>query len=89
MSALELADYVVAAIALLVGLGIGRRMRPRPPEPIRPICSCKHGFGSHAAGRQCHAEGLVVVDHLGTRRLKPCPCLQYDGPDPAIFGLGV
>lgn len=88
---MELADYIVAGSALIGGILIGRRMRPERPEPIRPICSCDHGYGTHDAdGGGCHAETLVqFTAYKANQRLAPCPCKRYDGPDPAIFGLAV
>jgi hypothetical protein len=86
----ELADYLGAGGALLLGLLIGRKMRPKPPEPIKPICSCNHGYGSHVDGKRCQAQALVQYDaYKSNKELQPCPCVRYDGPDPAVFGLGV
>lgn len=87
---LELVDYLAAAF--VGGVGIGRVMRPKPPEPLRPVCSCGHGLGTHQQTGACNASversskydpygGAVAWEHV------PCACLRYDGPDPAIFGL--
>jgi hypothetical protein len=89
--------YALALVPLLslgLGLLVGRRMRPRPPEPLRAICSCEHGYGSHADGKACQVSDKVAdhwdvygrADHWIPDR---CPCLRYDGPDPAIFGMDV
>lgn len=83
----ELADYAAFVVATLGGVMIGRRMRPKPPEPIKPICSCRHGYGQHADGKSCQAKELTVYDQYKSKRLQPCACSCYDGPDPAIFGL--
>lgn len=89
---MELADYAVAGTTLLIGLAVGRRMRPKPPKPLKPICSCTHGFGSHEDGARCHGkvDEPTKFDMYGTERAwkkVQCTCLRYDGPDPAIFGL--
>jgi hypothetical protein len=81
----ELLDYVAFVVAGLAGVGVGRRMRPRPPAPLRPICTCKHGFGHHEKGKRCH--GTEENYRNGTTYLDPCGCQCYDGPDPSIFGL--
>lgn len=89
----EMADYAAFIAAAWVGLVVGRRMRPRPPEPLKPMCSCAHGFGTHEDGRRCNSEieQASSWSSCGTYpvswRWVPCPCLRYDGPDPAIFGL--
>jgi hypothetical protein len=89
---MELADYVVAGTALLVGLAAGRRSRPKPPPPVRPFCTCTHGYGSHEDGGLCHGkvDEPTKYDVYGTEvawKKVQCTCLRYDGPDPAIFGL--
>lgn len=82
----ELLDYTAFTIAALGGILVGRRMRPKPPAPIKPMCSCGHGYGHHEGGLHCHAidqqyHGMSVYTD------RPCTCQRYDGPDPAIFGL--
>ena len=81
----ELADYAAFVVALLAGVGVGRRMGPRPPEPLKPVCSCGHGFGHHESGARCH--GNRESYRNGRDQVDPCQCRRYDGPDPAIFGL--
>lgn len=81
----ELLDYVAFVVAGLAGVGIGRRMRPRPDPPLRPICSCRHGFGHHENGLQCY--GTEENRRNGTTYVDNCQCRRYDGPDPSIFGL--
>lgn len=81
----ELLDYVAFVVAGLGGLAIGRSMRPRPPKPLRPVCSCEHGFGHHENGLRCH--GQEENFRNGTTYVDDCRCRRYDGPDPAIFGL--
>lgn len=91
ISWMELADYAVAGLTLLIGIGVGRRMGPKPPEPLKPICSCSHGYGEHLEGAQCQGDQKrprynKVGDWTGHEYV-PCKCTRYDGPDPAIFGL--
>lgn len=91
MNALELVDYLVAGATLLIGIGVGRRMRPKPPEPLKPICSCEHGFGKHEDGGQCHGkvEEATRFSSGGAEiawKQVQCTCRRYDGPDPAILG---
>lgn len=87
MNPFELADYLAAAATLLIGVAAGKRLRPRPPAPLRPICTCGHGYGTHVDGKGCQAETLTVVDERHNQELRNCRCRRYDGPDPAIFGL--
>jgi len=91
---LELIDYLVAGTSLLIGIVVGRRMRPRPPKPLTPTCSCTHGFGQHEGGAQCFGKVAEAVrfDGYGTEiawKQVQCTCLRYDGPSPVIFGLEV
>lgn len=85
MNPFELADYVGAGAALLVGILVGRRMRPRPPEPMQPMCSCDHGYGHHEGGKRC--AGYESNYRNGEDHRERCECRLYDGPDPTIFGL--
>lgn len=92
MNLLELTDYLVAAAALLIGLHLGRRMRPKPPEPLRPICSCDHGYGSHHSGGNCAGKEREPskYDKFGETvawKMVQCTCTRYDGPDPLILGI--
>lgn len=92
MNALELTDYVVAGITLLIGLRVGRRMRPKPPAPLRPVCSCTHGYGLHHDGRKCagRVQEPSKYDTLGdpvAYVMADCRCTHYDGPDPLILGI--
>lgn len=86
------APGVMALVGFAVGALIGRHSRPRPPEPLRPICSCGHGYGAHEDGRECKSEGRKAdhwteYGHADHWTAVPCQCLRYDGPNPAIFGL--
>jgi hypothetical protein len=81
----ELADYAAATVALLVGVTVGRWTRPRSPKPLQPICSCKHGYGTHEDGLRCH--GVETNYRNSVAHVDACPCRRYDGPDPAIFGI--
>lgn len=88
------APTITAVLGAAAGLVLGRRMRPSPPEPVRPICGCTHNYGAHENGRACkaidkrpdHWDHVNRADHWVSA---PCPCMRYDGPDPAIFGLDV
>lgn len=86
MNPLELIDYLVAGTTLLIGVAIGRKMRSKPPEPLRPICSCEHGYGQHDAEEGCQADVRQELPGLNWQWVD-CPCWHYDGPDPALFGL--
>ena len=39
-----LTNFIPVALAVLAGLAVGRWVS-RPPAPLRPICSCSHGYG--------------------------------------------
>lgn len=84
VNALELVDYLAVSAALLAGVWIGRRTR-QGPDPVRPVCSCGHGYGHHEGGRRC--AHLHRARRNGVHYLDPCGCQLYDGPDPMIFGL--
>ena len=84
VNALELVDYLAAGAALVAGVWIGRRSR-RGSDPMRPVCTCGHGYGHHAGGHQCAHQHKVRLN--GVQALEPCGCQLYDGPVPAIFGL--
>ena len=76
----ELVDYLAFAAAFVVGVAIGkRRERRKKPEPLTATCGCGHRFGFHEDGKRCYA-----TDAWETK----CTCRRYDGPDPAMFGLG-
>jgi hypothetical protein len=81
----ELADYAAFIIATFGGIAIGRRMRPKPPAPLKPQCSCRHGYGHHENGLRCHARTSEYLNHRDV--WVDCTCQRYDGPDPALFGL--
>jgi hypothetical protein len=47
------------------------------------VCSCDHGYGSHADGKACRADVRRLRDGCSsTYDWVPCPCLSYDGPEP-------
>lgn len=97
MNLLSLVDILGGAIAVLAGMSIGRRMRPRPPEPLKPMCSCTHGYGTHDNATACQGqikrESKWRKDTDPVRPVEwvhvPCPCLRYDGPSPAVLGLDI
>lgn len=88
------APAVVGLLGFALGSLLGRNTRPKAPEPLRPICTCKHGYGSHADGKACqamsnrpdHWDGYGREDHWIST---PCSCLRYDGPSPLVLGLDV
>ncbi len=91
MNLFDMVDYIFFALIALMGLVIGYLAYPRPPEPLRPICSCSHGYGKHHEGAVCQGEVErrhynSYGDHSGHEWVH-CACSRYDGPDPAIFGL--
>lgn len=93
MNALELVDYLFAVSALLVGVVVGRRAEKRKwPKPIRPICTCTHGYGTHDDGGRCSGHRQVADgwdfegDAIHWTNMA-CPCRRYDGPDPLMLGL--
>lgn len=92
MNPFELYDYLafsgIAVIAFLTGR---KTAHPRVPPPLKPVCSCEHGWGMHENGKKCQAtdeksdyDPSVSMD---VYRYLQCDCLKYDGPDPALFGL--
>jgi hypothetical protein len=47
------------------------------------ICSCDHGYGSHADGKACRADVRRLRDGCSnTYDWVHCACLSYDGPEP-------
>lgn len=79
----QTAGYVtMLLIGYLMGRMEGRRARAAAAPP-KPICMCKHNFGSHKGGYEC------TVDHLDEygSKLSSCACLLYVGPDPLASGL--
>ncbi len=89
----EYAPTVTALFGTVLGLLVGRRMRPRPPKPIKPqppVCTCRHGFGTHEGGKACAAEiqrpdkWNKDGDERGWTYVR-CPCTNYDGPDPLMW----
>jgi hypothetical protein len=66
-------------VGWLIGRASGRRTA-RPAVTSTLVCSCGHGYGTHEDEKRCHGvdarrrNGMVVMD--------PCPCRQYDGPEP-------
>ena len=80
----------VGGLLLFAGWLLGRVSR-RPsrapkPNPVKLICTCGHGYGSHEGGKNCDAQikrpsrwlhGAIVHYEWVT-----CPCHEYDGPEP-------
>lgn len=80
MNPFELADYFGFMVAMVLGGLVVKAMKPRSP---RPICTCSHGYGTHDNGGKCH--GTEENERNFTDYIDPCPCQQYDGPDPLVF----
>lgn len=82
-------SVVVAAMVFAAGVIVGRRARPKPPEHPELVCSCGHGYGSHAEDGHCLAEFEQAIQRLPKNphvvlrfQIAPCPCRVYDGPEP-------
>ena len=61
----------------LMGRAVGRKMKVR-------TCSCGDGFGQHLKNGQCQAEHLVKYNSVGSKQLRRCKCVRYDGPRPDL-----
>jgi hypothetical protein len=90
-------DIIAGAVSVLFGVGIGRSMRPKPPEPLKPMCTCGHGYGTHDNGKACQAQvkrpnewnrSSSIELPIGWEHV-PCPCVRYDGPSPHVLGLDI
>jgi hypothetical protein len=75
---------VSGSIGWFIGWISGRRhhsdRHPRPSSEL--ICSCGHGYGTHEDEKRCH--GVNKAKRNGMHVLDPCPCRQYDGPEPLL-----
>jgi hypothetical protein len=79
------------ALILLAGFVVGRfmpgrRRKPKPPKPIKPICGCGHGYHDHGAeSGACHGQ-KKKYRHDGLSEVMdgymPCTCQRYTGPTP-------
>lgn len=70
---------VPSTVAWLLGRASGRRHADRPTTSTL-LCSCGHGYGTHADERRCH--GSDTRRRNGLQEVDPCPCRLYDGPEP-------
>jgi hypothetical protein len=79
-----LETIIGALIGSAIGSAIGSSMRrPKKPGFVGSVCSCKHGYGTHEAGRVCGAEiERSRRGNLPGMEWIPCPCKFYDGPEP-------
>jgi len=83
---------ITAIVLMLVGAGIavvaggfgylaGRRAgQAHVALPVGNVCSCGHGYGTHADELSCR--GDIPRKRNGMHHLDRCPCHRYDGPEP-------
>jgi hypothetical protein len=77
-----------ALVAFVLGRASGRvAERRRLGEPVKPICSCEHGYGAHEDGRSCRQQVKRASKWGGDGDVKryewvECACRGYDGPEP-------
>lgn len=84
---IDLVSLLVGGVLVASGWLGGRvsRKRSMPSQP-ESICSCEHGYGSHADGGKCATQ--VERPHYWANGCRNgyewvlCPCLSYDGPEP-------
>jgi hypothetical protein len=68
---------VTALVVFLGGVLVGRATKR---ARAAAICSCKHGFGTHAETGQCNGVDRVRLNGITVER--NCRCMRYDGPQP-------
>ena len=77
-----------ALVAFALGRASGRGAeRRRLGEPLKPICSCEHGYGAHEDGGRCRQQVQRPSKWDGDGDVKryewvDCACRHYDGPEP-------
>lgn len=70
---MELADYLVAGLMLVVGFGIGRFTKRRPIAREYVCTSCNHGYGFHG-GKSGSCRAMAKFER--------CRCQHYVGDKP-------
>jgi len=79
---------ILAAGFLLGRFLPARRRRPKAPEPIEPVCGCKHHHSFHDPKTGiCHGTKGVAAPRADYNIPQhyvdiPCTCRQYTGPEP-------
>jgi hypothetical protein len=78
-------SLVIGGALVAAGWLAGRMHRGHSGMVSHPelICSCDHGYGSHADGKACRADVRRLRDGCSnTYDWVHCACLSYDGPEP-------
>jgi hypothetical protein len=85
---MEPISMLIVLGAVGIGFIAGRRTRkPKPVDPLKPICGCTHGLHSHdPKTKKCNASVSRAVynkrgDWIG-KEWVGCSCMQYTGPMP-------
>lgn len=74
---------VASTLGLFAGGWLfGRHARLKSnPKPPKPICMCRHHYGTHSPEHgECYASDKVDVN--GKDQWVSCRCVRYTGPQP-------